>query len=575
MEREYTIGGLLSLIIIFVIALIVFYTVPGFREEVLRIADDVFDITGKAEAERTELLKREDSKKLFENIKDCIKKFKEEKEKCTCSIGDKDLYEDYVIKPYLKEEEGHTFLRLEKGKVKVEGAEEESLEGLDFCILEEETEPKYVASFKLKGTKTGVPELEADGSVYKFIDDVPEFYNFVKDGRVHICFAVEGKGWFGSSVNEEDKKKIREFKDCSTRKNVAEGKMLDWFMNFVRKYERCKSHTGKAKCVCDSTNFKDLFEGYDILVTQTGKETTFSLQYKRDRIYKSIVSPSNPQKVENNIFGLNWDVLREKRFLKEWQGRGYTPVIFRENDEILYLNSNIAKPEEMRVCAPEYAYSICKGCEDAKPSDRTILEMIKRLKGEVRESDREKYTFRDRPYNEIIKEKIEDPYYQLLVAAIIPGESGFDRKAQNRNKDNTFDKGVMQFNDNTAAGFPEETQWNCGETSCYVCSQKEQGGCKEGDDNRFNSYISIPAAAQLLKENIKAFEKYTDKEIFALAAYNCGPTCVKNAIIKTDPDTKADPIWEDVMKNINPTTRCYPCRVQEYKKAFEPEFLGS
>ncbi len=558
MEREYTIGALLILVVIFVIALIIYFTVPEFNESIKQIADEVFGISVKAKQAEAEFYEQEQAKKVLESVRKCVEHLKNNKEGCTCYLEYKELPKDY----YIRLTENLNELRLEKGNLQVTGSV--NIQGIKgkFCILKKDFTGSLLTDVFIIKSEKG--KLRVNDK--EFLDYTPAFYNLKKDNNMHMCFVT-------NDIGKEEAKKIREINNCEDGKNVAKENMLKFFNEFINMYERCKTHKGKGSCLCESVNFNNLLDGYEIFVQQNiqNKETKFSLYYTKDRQPSIVDEKLGVKTVSDNIFGFDDTELPEGKigYLKEWQSSAeklfgflwtrYKVFIYLVRGERIYLKP-VSDPTEEEKCAPEY--TVCKGCKS--PTDKEI--MLKRLRGE---DDKVLYTYKGTPYKKLIEDLIEDPYMRLLVASIIPVESGFYNEAEGKDPKTgkVVDKGLVQFNEGTAPGFPKEKDWKCPEKQCFVC---HKDGCNKKDDRK-NPYITIPAAAQLLKENLKQFEGYTDKELFAIAAYNAGPSTIRNAIKETG---EQDPNWNKVMKEIeNDITPCYPCKVEYYKKAFEQEFL--
>lgn len=579
MEREYTIGAALVLITIFVIALIVYFTVPGFNESVRNIADEVFGISLKEQKETKEEENKIVSIELFESVKRCIEICQEKNETCTCYLSSRELPEGYVIKTSQTEAGGPMSLALEKDNLKVQSAEEKSLKGINFGILTDLRNYKPILAFKILSEK-GKLILAAAGREYAFKDNTPEFYNLIKKDQKYVSFIVD------QEIDEQEAKAIRELNDCKEpKKNIAKDTMATFFNNFISKYERCKAMKSK-NCICDNINFGTLLDNYEIQAKQESKqavkidtgesylrhETIFSLYYTKGDSAEKLAEKS----IAGNVLGFDDTELspKETGYLKKWQistessWRRYipfiykgepSPLIFRGENEKIYLISKIK--EGWSKCSPEYTQpsKTCRQIEDKK-----INTLLNRLKGEDA-----KYKYGGKSYKQIINDAIKEPYYQLLVASIIAVESEFNREAVGKNikggKVISIDKGLVQFNDVTAKGYPPKSQWACGKSSCFVCHIK---GCAYGD-YRIDPYIAIPAAVQLLKDYAENFKGYSDQELFTLAAYNGGPATVQNAIKKTG---KKDPTWEEVREKITSGARCYPYYVETYKKAFESEF---
>lgn len=580
MEREYTIGALLILITIFVMVLIVYFTVPGFSDSISQIADEVFGISKKLAGQQAEEIQRKKAVAAFDSVINCINSCKGSEKTCTCYLEDKELSEGYILKARPKEEEGHIFVILEEDNLRVKGTDEKRIEDVKFCILKDLNTPEYIPWFNIRLEKDKVI-LEYGKKKYNFIDHTPEFYSLKKDDQKHICFVVKEK------IKDEDvKKKIRGFNDCKEpEKNVARDRMIKFFNDFVKKYELCKTYKDKQYCLCDSIDFKELYYGYDISATQEGKTTTFSLHYAEDQMPRPI---GDPKKVENNLFGLDDVNLKEKerKFLKEWQEKGrfakYTPYIFKSKDENVYLNSNIAQPLERDRCSPfDILPKWYLDGKEKKCSRKLDTEEIwERIETTVSSG---------KTYKEIIEASTEDQHLRLLAAAVMATES----EAINTRPSETGCKGLMQFCAGTARYFDVP----CDGKTCYVCKPKDpnsKNSCYI--DNREKPYIAVPAGIKLIQDKTKVFENKgytTSREIYGLAAYNGGEGVVLDAVKATK---KSDPDWETVKKYITRdiliqhdtykewnTERlnakieeisCYPYYVQEFMKSFEEKWAS-
>lgn len=574
MEREYTIGALLVLVVIFVIVLIVYFTVPEFNKSIGQIADEVFGISKKLVEQQEEEIQRKNAVGAFKSIVGCIEACKGREQKCTCYLKETDLPEDYVIKTIPKEQGGPNLI-LEKDNLRVKGTDEKSLEGINFCILKDLNTAEPIKGFAIKLEDNNLV-LEGGGGKHRFVVNAPEFYNFVKDNQKYICFVT----------NDKEAQKIREINDCKEpEKNVAKDRMLEFFNSFVEKYKHCKTYKDKDHCLCDEIDFeKRLWDGYDISAIQEGKTTTFTLHYIKsgERIPRPI---GDPKKVEDNIFGLDDVDLKEKerKFLKEWQEKWriakYTPYIFKSKGQNVYLNSNIAQPSERDRCSP---FDILPkwyldGKEQKCSRELNAEKIWERISTTVsRESGK--------TYKEIIESSTEDQHLKLLVSAVLATES----EAINTRPSETGCKGLMQFCAGTAKNF----EVPCGERICLVCKPQGNNPCYV--DNREKPDIAIPAGIKLIQQKTKFFENKgytTSKEIYGLAAYNGGEGAVLDAVKATQ---KSNPDWETVKKYITrdiltnhvdyqdwPTERlnakigeisCYPYYVQEFMKVFEKKW---
>jgi len=560
MEREYSIGALLVLVTIFVIALIIYFTVPEFSESVKQIADEVFGISVQLIKQTEESLQKQEAIRVFDSVTKCITELKSKDKKCTCYLENTNLPEGYRIRT--AEGEGESkFLRLEDQKgLKVENTINLPLDGLEFFILKKdltpETVPLQIFVIKSLDGKLRLNDKE-------FVEDTPAFYNCAQGEKKKICFVTK-------EIGEEAVKKIRKFNDCErTEDNIAENNMVDIFNSFIVKYERCKSLKDKNNCLCDQIDFKELLEGYEIFANQDAekKETSFSLYYTGDGKPVMVSKEKGSKTIKNSSFGFDYKPLLREGYLKKWQlevegniiweaikylFRGKVeriPFIFKGKGDEMFLISNI-KPKNIEKCSPEYVTISGKGCKMIP--NRDVIIQHKRLIGQYSQ-----YKYGGKSYKQIIEEQVKDPYMRLLISSIMATESGFDNEAININRKDgkvvSVDKGIMQFNDATAPGYG-------------ACHPK---GCNIGD-YREDPYISIRAAEKLLNDNLKKFEGKTYKEVFAIAAYNTGAGNVGNAIKKTG---KTDPSWDEVRPYLLAGPQCYPYIVETYRKEFEREFI--
>lgn len=156
MEREYTVGALLVLVTIFVITLIIFFTIPEFSQSVKQIADEVFGTLQKEKEMQTEMYQRDEAIKVFESVKNCINQLKEKKDACTCYLESRNLPEGY----YISSTEDKQFIKLGKGegRIIVEQTQPFSIKDINFCILKKgltsyDSIPLFVISSK--GEKLG------------------------------------------------------------------------------------------------------------------------------------------------------------------------------------------------------------------------------------------------------------------------------------------------------------------------------------------------------------------------------------------------------------------------------------
>lgn len=555
MEREYTFGGLMVLVVIFVIALIVLVNYPGITDEVKKIADEVFGITkGALEATKRayeELIAINNFEKIADAF-DCVKD-----KTCVCNIDLEPFSKDYKLK--IEYFDGKKKLLLEDPDGKILSVKE--LGEINLCLMKsmnekEDINEEVLFDWDRNGLLKPLRKLMKFTNLYKFNDN-------------NICFITE---------ETEDKDYFQNLKDCKTGKREARENAKNILLTFESKYRDCKSQEHKKDyCRCSYMGFEDLSEFYSIKVNQEKDTTLISLGYKTV-LLKPPIAPE--VKIENNIFG---------EFKRKWTGeeivenkpeyvfdKDSKPIYFlrgKSDKEIFFAEESFGSTLES--CSPTYVSPSWNDGNCGAVLPRTIHEVWERI---------ETTKYGGRTYKQIIEESTKDKNLRILAAAVMAVES----KAKNDVTSKTGCQGLMQFCGGTAKNF----QVPCGGKTCYVCRPEGDNPCGD-EDNRMVPDIAIPAGIKLIEEKMSYF-KGPYKEIFGLAAYNGGQATIKAAILKTGKD---NPDWETVKQHltrniirdqIDPKKRiyrdnddldakikeisCYPYYVEEYRKAFEKNF---
>jgi len=251
MERDYTVGALLTLILILVVALVVYWTVPDFNEAVKNIADEVFKMPFKSDEEKTY--------EVLEKITEGYKDAKGGDVGCVYDIDLRKLSEDYEIRFERIDGKKYISVYYEENNLKSESFQTDS-----FCVM------------KTDKAKINHPALTIDDDLkirsssnekFKFMDGVPELYK-LDDNTV--CLVTDEAISYKSFFNSKN--------DCVTGKNMNTITAEDIFDDFIERYKACKFCKGTNICKCGEFDFDSLPEGYVIQVKQGAKDTTFYLK---------------------------------------------------------------------------------------------------------------------------------------------------------------------------------------------------------------------------------------------------------------------------------------------------------
>lgn len=492
MEREYTVGALLVLVTIFVIALIIYFTVPEFSQSVSQIADEVFGTLQQSAQMGEEQYRQEEAKSVFESIKKCISQLKEKQEgKCTCYLDYKGLPEEY----YIRLAENGKELRLEKGNLKVAETENINIEGLKFCILEKgltylalPPEGIYINS------KGGALEINNK----EFLKDTPEFYSLKEGDNQYICFVT-------ADLAEEDAIKLRQTKDCKTGTVVLNDKMKSELQEFVQSYKRCKEHNKTENCKCGEANI-EMPQPYGIQVSQKGKVTTFLLKGTNEK-----------EMVDNNqiakIVSTPWYSSTPYEIMDYKEGEkveGQEKIVYYGNNQNIYL----AEPEIKAV----------RGWPLCIENVNTYLKFNPSISKEEYKQKLLSFSKKSEPYFEAMYSTAKANDVDLfMIAAMAQQESMWEPRAVS----SVGAAGLMQLMPDTAKGLglfvPNYGYTKVNGKIVYYCNVNAKGACNYQEDERFNP-----------DKNVQAGTKY-----------------VKGLIIDLDKDKNLDPTFENILASYN------------------------
>ncbi|MDP2907484.1 MAG: transglycosylase SLT domain-containing protein [Nanoarchaeota archaeon] len=503
MEREYTVGGLLVLVTIFVIALIIYFTVPEFSQSVIQIADEVFGTLPKNLKMGAEHYKEEEAKSVFESVKKCISQLKEKPEgECTCHLDYKGLPEEYYIR-FTEDKKG---LRLEKENQKISETENINIEGLKFCTLGK--------GFTYKEIPTEDLYLNSKGGALKignkeFLKDTPEFYSLKDGNNKYICFVT-------SDVGEEDSTKLRKIKDCKDGKIVLDDKMNTRFQDFIQLYKRCKQHNKAENCKCGMVNL-DMSKPYEIRAVNEQGTTRFYLEgtnkveiIERNKIAEIVNTPfytTTPYTIEDNYY----------------QGRkleGQKEIVYYGNNQKIYLaDPEIKALREWPLCIENV---------------NIYLKFNPSISKEEYKQRVVKFSAKSEPYFDIVYAAAKTYDIDIfLIVAMIERESAWNHKILS----GSGAVGLMQLMPYTAKDLglnKEGPNYKCRKVSGYTicdCNSKETGLCDFKNDERFDPNKNVNAGVKYITDIIKQLDK--NKKVDPtfeniVASYNAGP----NAVIK-------------------------------------------
>ena len=283
MEREYTVGALLTLVAIFVIALIVYFTVPGFNDAIKEIADDVFKIPLEKEiAGQTE----EQSKDVLEKLAEGIQTASKGAKGCVYDANLKPFSEKYEIR--IEESAGKNIIALyEKNEI----IKSETLPDVKFCVMESNTEKKQLPFVTIDYELNIISDKS---NQYNFLENWPKFYNFDEN---NLCFLTE---------KIKDYEKLFNYKrNCKTGEKQGEKKAKEVFENFISLYKKCKESKGLERCRCSKIDLTGMKDPYSIQVLQRGTETKFFLN---NADVKETIKSNRIAKISNTL----WIKLKNK-----------------------------------------------------------------------------------------------------------------------------------------------------------------------------------------------------------------------------------------------------------------------
>ncbi|MDP2909419.1 MAG: lytic transglycosylase domain-containing protein [Nanoarchaeota archaeon] len=496
MEREYTIGAVLVLITIFVMALIIYFTVPSFSESVRSIADEVFGISVKAAEQMKEEYEIGAATNVLKDLNSCVDACKEKKERCVCYINFKDLPEGYSIKTFQKEQNGPIFLTLEKGNLKVKDAEEKSLAGLNFGILKNLKEcGSNILGFEIT-SKDGKIRLGAQGKEYEFPPNAPEIYNFQGKDSTIMCFVT-------TNLKEEDVISTRAIEDCKTGKKEMEERVKMEFQSFIQMYKNCKEQDTIGECRCGEFDFGDIPKPYGVRVLQSGGKTTFSLENTEE---KEVITDNLLMKISGRI----WNLLGYK--LEDYQENerleGKQRIVHYGGKRNIYLaqpsavqkmsfcfkNVNVDLKFNKGITEEEYKQRILKLFPKAEPYFKTVYEVAKKNDVDL-----------------------------FMVAAMIQQESSWNPKAVSK----AGAAGLMQLMPCTAIALGLEVP--CKTLAVYKYCKLSPGKCVYKEEERFDPNKNIQAGTRYINDITQELNKNKIDPTFEniLASYNAGPGAVK------------------------------------------------
>jgi hypothetical protein len=499
MEREYTVGALLVLVTIFVIALIIYFTVPEFSQSVIQIADEVFGTLPQNLKMGAEQYKQEEAKSVFESVRKCINQLKEKPEDgCTCYLDYKGLPEEY----YIRFTETGKELRLEKGNLKVSETENINIEGLNFCTLEKGFTYKTLSPQGIYiNSKGGALQINDK----EFLKDTPEFYSLKDGNNKYICFVT-------TDVGEEDTIKLRETKDCKDGTVLLNNKMKIKFQDFIQLYKNCKEYKktgGVIECKCGAMDFNEIPGPYGILVSQQGSGTIFFL---KNTDIKETIFYNKAAKITHGILG--GDQITEFEEKEKIEGI----------QEIVYYGSN----QDVYLAEPKYVSELpmCLG------KLNIYLKFNPLISKEEYKQRIVKFSAKSEPYFDVIYSAAKTYDIDLfLIAAMIEQESTWNPKALSP----SGAVGLIQLMPYTAKDLglnKEGPNYKCKTVSGYTicdCNSKATGLCDFKNDERFDPNKNVNAGVKYITDIIKQLDKSkkvdpTFENI--VASYNAGPKAV-------------------------------------------------
>ncbi|MBU4502887.1 MAG: transglycosylase SLT domain-containing protein [Nanoarchaeota archaeon] len=493
MEREYTVGGMLVLITIFVIALIVYFTVPDFNDAVKSIADDVFGFTAGEVKESMEQAARESSEEAFTNIVEAYKKLSTSELKgCTYDIELNILAEGYQIRS--DERDGKLKLVLYQGRASVK---EDDLPEIKQCIMSGAriTEPTSIHIYNKEGLKI-VHDKE-----YSLLDSpTPKFY---KTQEGDIC-------WITSMV-ENVKEQFHEEKDCMSGKKETEDLIKGKFNSFIETYKKCKTYSGTGNCKCGEFDADEIPESWGLFVSQKSMTTTFSL---RNTVLREVITSNKAAEIKRS-WGFWTKVVPFES--EEEKIKGQKKIIFYGDKQHIYL----AKPS---LVSDTEKFPLCFGDVYLTFDSSITKEQYKSKMKLVLPDYKEEYF--EYMYNAAEKHDID----LLMLASMTQQESRWNKDAVSY----VGAAGMIQFMPETAKEMglkvPNYEKLTVSGTTTYACSSYSKDKCDKENDERFNAQKNIEAGAKYVRRIINDLKKSDRVDLTfenIVASYNAGPGAVK------------------------------------------------
>ncbi len=539
MERRYLIGAGMTLILIIVIILLIYSSVPNFNEEVKKIADDVFGSVRKQEILAQKEKEKKSALEVMKTFADVYSLAYKGNVGCILNERIHPLPENYWIKfdgrfLYLFLEDGELVDKIDLANRDYIGSDAEKLKfGL---TIKDDFDPErfFFLSFQLSydDGKFVVTRGVKHEETSRLLLNTFRVYKPSKDSLVLITDASSGDLKYWS--------KKPSCKSLSTEEKKAK----TMFNNFVSLYKNCRKRVSKVTkgCVCDGFNL-NLSYPYSIsakqfLVSGDSKSLSPYVEFYLEKEGGILVEKEGLEKTE--LKGL-----RDRFFFSEYDFKSKRKI---EGKIFMFIpkdhNSN-----RVYIAEENYFKSELKNIEDCKSikqnpiplessctSFKNIDLMIKRIKTTKYNSKTYEDYIREGVENLNEKLQLNSNDLKLLTAAIMIQES----EVINNRVSPTGCKGLMQFCSGTALGFKVD---KCDESDCFVCSIK---GCSTKDQRDIPS-VAIPAGVKLINRKIAFFSSYKNKELFGVAAYNGGEGIIRDAINATG---ESDPSWDKVKKSL-------------------------
>ncbi|MBM3200098.1 lytic transglycosylase domain-containing protein [Candidatus Woesearchaeota archaeon] len=502
MEREYTIGGFLVLVTIFIIALIIYFTVPEFNNSVKQIADEVFGVSVKQQRQDAEEYMTSDAKKVFESLGKCIESLSKKSETCTCYLTDTSLPQGYKIEPLNEKMEELRLVRGGEGTIKVVDTPKLGIKNLKFCMLGKGLVKEDLSIFTIN-TKDGT-DLRVNTETV--VNNAPILYNLKDGNSVYLCFVTD-------KLTEQDIIKLRMIKDCEKGTKQLEEKVNKTFYGFLAQYKRCKEHSGDSTCKCGKMKMENIHLPYSLQVSQKDKETTFILggtsekeTVKDNKLAKLIVWNYEGGQVLN---------YKTEDYSDQEKLKGDQDIIYFKDNKKIYL----AEPDVVK------GMELCFGKVNTYLEfDNTLTEedyKQKVIKFKPALSSKEVYI--KQVYNAAKASNIDF----FMLSAMITKESDWTANAVS----SKGAAGIVQLMPDTARGLGLKVPAYSKVGGTYICNTVSSS-CDIRNDERFDSVKNINTASKHIKWIISELDKDTNLDATfenILAAYNAGLTAVKKA----------------------------------------------